>query len=194
MVVVIDNYDSFVYNLVHYVGELGAPVTVFRNDAVTLTRLRRLNPSALILSPGPGRPSDAGICIDLIRALAGRVPILGVCLGHQAIAEAFGGRVISCGQVVHGKTSQIHHDGQSIFRRLANPFPATRYHSLIVQHKTLPSCLAMTAWTDDGIIMGIRHRTLFVEGVQFHPESILTRCGMRIMRNFLRKTDRFLDV
>lgn len=194
MVVVIDNYDSFVYNLVHYVGELGAPVTVFRNDAVTLTRLRQLNPSALILSPGPGRPSDAGICIDLIRSLAGRVPILGVCLGHQAIAEAFGGRVISYGQVVHGKTSAIRHDGRSIFRGLPDPFPATRYHSLIVQRQTLPSALVMTAWTDDGIIMGIRHRTLFVEGVQFHPESILTRCGMRIMRNFLRKADRFLDV
>ncbi len=194
MVVVIDNYDSFVYNLVHYVGELGAPVTVFRNDAVTLTRLRQLNPSALILSPGPGRPSDAGICIDLIRSLAGRVPILGVCLGHQAIAEAFGGRVISYGQVVHGKTSAIRHDGRSIFHGLPDPFPATRYHSLIVQRQTLPSALAMTAWTDDGIIMGIRHRTLFVEGVQFHPESILTRCGMRIMRNFLRKADRFLDV
>jgi len=191
MVVVIDNYDSFVYNLVHYVGMLGASVTVFRNDAVTLPRLLRLNPSALILSPGPGKPVDAGICIDAIRSLADRVPILGVCLGHQAIAEAFGGRVISAGQVVHGKTSAIHHDGRGLFERLTNPFPATRYHSLIVQRRTLPSVLTVTAWTDDGVVMGIRHRDFFVEGVQFHPESILTGSGMKIMRNFLRKAGQY---
>lgn len=191
MVVVIDNYDSFVYNLVHYVGMLGAPVAVFRNDAVSVTRLRRLNPRALIISPGPGRPFDAGICIDAIRLLAGRAPILGVCLGHQAIAEAFGGRVINAGQVVHGKTSAIRHDGNNLFKGLPDPFPATRYHSLIVQRQTLPACLSVSAWTDDGVIMGIRHREFFVEGVQFHPESILTGCGMRIMRNFLRKTEQY---
>ncbi len=187
MVVVIDNYDSFVYNLVHYLGTLGAAVKVFRNDAVTVLGLLRLNPSGLILSPGPGKPADAGICIDAIRGLAGRVPILGVCLGHQAIAEAFGGRVIGCDKVVHGKTSAIHHDGQSLFQRLANPFPATRYHSLIVEKKTLPPVLSVTAWTDRGIIMGIRHKTFFMEGLQFHPESILTGCGMVLIRNFLRR-------
>lgn len=187
MVVVIDNYDSFTYNLVHCVGSLGAPVAVFRNDAVGLARLRRLDPAALIISPGPGRPRDAGICIDAIRAFCGRVPILGVCLGHQAIAEAFGGRVIQSGQVVHGKTSAIRHDGQGLFRGLPSPFDATRYHSLIVQRKTLPSCLSVSAWTGNAVIMGVRHREYFMEGVQFHPESVLTGCGMRIIKNFLRR-------
>lgn len=186
MILVIDNYDSFVYNLVQYLGELGSVLEVFRNDKITVEDARALHPQALLISPGPGRPRDAGISLDLIRSLAGEVPILGVCLGHQAIGETFGARVVRAEKVVHGKTSLIFHDGQTVFRGLANPFVATRYHSLIVSRGGLPDCFQISAWTEDSLIMGLRHKELPVEGVQFHPESILTSEGMKLLGNFAR--------
>jgi anthranilate synthase/aminodeoxychorismate synthase-like glutamine amidotransferase len=185
MILVIDNYDSFTYNLVQYLGELGTELRVFRNDVITVAEIQRLAPDRVVISPGPGRPESSGIIVEAIRVLAGKVPILGVCLGHQAIGAAFGGRVVSAPTLMHGKTSQIHHDGKTIFRGLENPFWATRYHSLVVSPEGLPGCLEISAQTADGVIMGLRHRTAVVEGVQFHPESIMTDAGKRLLANFL---------
>jgi anthranilate synthase component 2 len=184
-VLVIDNYDSFVYNLVQYLGELGADPVVHRHDAITLDDIDALAPDAVLISPGPGRPEDAGISNDAIRHLAGRVPILGVCLGHQCIGQIFGGDVVRAGQVMHGKTSLVHHRDVGVLAGLPNPFEATRYHSLVVERSTLPPVLEITAETEDGTIMALRHRELAVEGVQFHPESILTQSGHDIIANFL---------
>ena len=185
MVLVIDNYDSFTYNLVQYLGELGANLKVFRNDKITVEEVKKLKPAHIVVSPGPCTPDEAGISIELVRELAGKVPILGVCLGHQAIAQAFGGKVIRGKVPVHGKTSEVFHDGKTIYKRIDNPFVATRYHSLIVEKKTLPKVFNISAWTKDKTIMGIRHKELKVEGVQFHPESILTTEGKKILKNFL---------
>jgi anthranilate synthase component 2 len=195
MLLVIDNYDSFTYNLVQYLGELGAEVRVFRNDRITLDGIRRLRPSQLVISPGPCTPAEAGISVAAVRALAGEIPILGVCLGHQSIAEAFGGVIVRAQAVMHGKTSMIHHDGGGVYAGIANPFEATRYHSLVVRPDGLPECLAVTSWTlaADGTpaeIMGLRHRALPVEGVQFHPESILTSAGKALLANFLAGNER----
>ncbi len=185
MILVIDNYDSFTYNLVQYLGELGADLEVYRNDKITVDRAEELQPGGVVISPGPGTPDDAGISVELIRRLGDRVPILGVCLGHQSVGQAYGGKVVGAPTLMHGKTSMIHHDGASVFSGLANPFEATRYHSLIVERKTLPDCLRVTAETEDGVIMGIRHREHPVEGVQFHPESFLTAVGKKLLANFL---------
>ncbi len=185
MILVIDNYDSFTYNLVQYLGELGSDLRVFRNDAITVSEIERLNPDSIVISPGPGRPESAGIIVDTIRRLSGKMPILGVCLGHQAIGFAFGARVLPAPTIMHGKTSVIRHDGRTLFAGLANPFEATRYHSLVVSPEGLPGCLEVSAHTDDGVIMGLRHKTLPVEGVQFHPESILTEVGKNLLSNFL---------
>ncbi len=184
-VLVIDNYDSFTYNLVQELGELGAEPVVHRNDAITVADALALDPDAVLISPGPGRPEDAGITEDVIRAFAGVRPVLGVCLGHQAIGQVYGGRVVRAPQLMHGKTSWIHHRGVGVFAGLPDPFEATRYHSLVVDRDGLPEVLEITAETDDGVIMGLRHRSLAVEGVQFHPESILTRHGYDLLRNFL---------
>jgi anthranilate synthase/aminodeoxychorismate synthase-like glutamine amidotransferase len=190
MVFVLDNYDSFTYNLVQYLGELGAKVEVRRNDQVTVEEVERLRPERIVISPGPCTPQEAGISIDLIRHFAGKLPLLGVCLGHQAIGAAFGGRVVRAGNLMHGKTSQVEHDGKSIFQNLPSPMTATRYHSLIVRESDLPAELEVSAWTTekDGTrtIMGLRHRQFPVEGVQFHPESVLTQQGKRLMENFLK--------
>jgi len=185
MIVVIDNYDSFTYNLVQYLGELGATMEVVRNDAVDVDAVAAMKPERVVISPGPGTPDDAGISLELIRVLGGFTPILGVCLGHQAIGQAFGGRVARAGTQMHGKISQIHHDGRGVFAGLSNPFTATRYHSLVVLRDTVPAELEVTAWAEDGEIMGLRHRVHPIEGVQFHPESILTVEGKRLLRNFL---------
>jgi len=186
-VLVLDNYDSFTYNLVQYLGELGAQVEVFRNDVLPADRLMKMRWDRVVISPGPGVPARAGITLPLVKEAAGRVPLLGVCLGHQAIGEAFGGRVVRAPAIFHGKTSEIHHDGRTLFRGVPNPFTATRYHSLVIDPGSLPACLEVSARTEDGVIMGVRHRSLDVEGVQFHPESILTREGMRLLRNFLER-------
>jgi anthranilate synthase/aminodeoxychorismate synthase-like glutamine amidotransferase len=186
MILIIDNYDSFTYNLVQYLGELGADIQVVRNDQTTVEAIEKQAPERVVISPGPKTPSEAGICLDVITAFAGKIPILGVCLGHQAIGQAFGGHVIRAPQLMHGKTSEISHDGKTIFEGLPNPFPATRYHSLIVERETLPACLEISACTSDGLIMGLRHREMKVEGVQFHPESILTNAGKQLLGNFLR--------
>ena len=198
MLLMIDNYDSFTYNLVQYFSELGAKVTVHRNDALTVSDVAALKPAQIVISPGPCTPNEAGISLALIDALAGKVPIFGVCLGHQSIGQAFGGNVIRARKVMHGKTSMIHHNHQGVFQGLPNPFEATRYHSLIVEKASLPDCLEMTAWTQTESgevdeIMGLRHRTLSVEGVQFHPESILTREGKNLLRNFLRANPKTQD-
>lgn len=185
MVLVIDNYDSFVFNLVQYLGELGPEVRVVRNDRTTVEEIVRLAPAALVVSPGPGRPENAGIIVPAIRELAGRIPILGVCLGHQAIGLAFGARVVAAPEIMHGKASEILHDGRTIYAGLPNPFRAGRYHSLLVSDAGLPDCLEVSARTAQGLIMGLRHRRYLVEGVQFHPESILTDGGRRIIANFL---------
>ncbi|MDR2878086.1 MAG: aminodeoxychorismate/anthranilate synthase component II [Chromatiales bacterium] len=190
MLLMIDNYDSFTYNLVQYFGELGAQVKVLRNDQVDVATVERMAPSRIVISPGPGTPSDAGISIELIRRMAGRVPILGVCLGHQSIGQVFGGSITHARVLMHGKTSPIHHHGEGVFRGLPSPFEATRYHSLVIAPDSMPACLEVTAWTVDengavDEIMGVRHRELAVEGVQFHPESILTECGHRLLQNFL---------
>ena len=184
-VLVIDNYDSFVYNLVQYLGELGADPIVYRNDALTVADALALAPDAVLLSPGPGRPEDAGIMCDLIAACAGVVPVLGVCLGHQAIGHVYGGDIVRAPELMHGKTSTITHAGIGVFAGLPSPLEATRYHSLVIDSDTLPAALEVTARTRDGIVMGVRHRVLAVEGVQFHPESILTSCGHDLLRNFL---------
>jgi anthranilate synthase/aminodeoxychorismate synthase-like glutamine amidotransferase len=185
MLLMIDNYDSFTYNLVQYFGELGEKIEVFRNDKITVDDVRRMKPDRIVISPGPCTPNEAGISIPLIQALAGRIPILGVCLGHQSIGAAFGGDVVRAARLMHGKTSMIHHDGKTIFSGLPNPFEATRYHSLIVKKETLPACLEVSAETKEGEIMGLRHREFVVEGVQFHPESILTNAGKQLLANFL---------
>jgi len=184
---VIDNYDSFVYNLVQYLGELGCDIEVFRNDQITLADVESLNPSAIVISPGPGRPEDAGICVELIRHFAGRIPILGVCLGHQAIGYAFGGEIVSAKKLMHGKTSLIYHTGKSIFTGLPSPFQATRYHSLAIKRDTLPSSLELLAWTEDGEVMAVKHKEFYILGVQFHPESIATQYGKELLKNFLER-------
>ncbi len=193
MLLMIDNYDSFTYNLVQYLGELGADVRVHRNDRITLQEIEDMNPAKIVISPGPCTPNEAGVSIDSIKQFAGRVPILGVCLGHQSIGQAFGGRIVHARAIMHGKTSMISHSDRGVFNGLPNPFEATRYHSLVIEQASLPECLEVTAWTttDDGEmdeIMGVRHKTLAVEGVQFHPESILTGCGHDLLRNFLNLT------
>lgn len=185
MILVIDNYDSFTFNLVQYLGELGQNLTVARNDAITLGEIERLAPNAIVISPGPGRPENSGIIVEAIRTFSGRIPILGVCLGLQALGVAFGGQVVPAPSIMHGKTSEIFHDGRTIFEGLTNPFHATRYHSLVVATEGLPECLEISARTADGVIMGLRHRTLMAEGVQFHPESVLTEEGMKLLANFL---------
>jgi anthranilate synthase/aminodeoxychorismate synthase-like glutamine amidotransferase len=184
----IDNYDSFTYNLVQYLGELGAEVRVARNDAITLDEIAALAPAAIVISPGPCTPREAGISVPALERFAASLPILGVCLGHQSIAAAFGGEVVRAERIMHGKTSPIEHDGRTVFAGLSNPFEATRYHSLLVRRETLPACLEVSAWTREGEIMGLRHRDLPVEGVQFHPESILTLEGKRLLENFLRRS------
>ncbi|MCE2439979.1 MAG: aminodeoxychorismate/anthranilate synthase component II [Candidatus Latescibacteria bacterium] len=185
MILVIDNYDSFTYNLVQYLGELGARMEVFRNDQIELDQIDATHPEKVVISPGPCTPNEAGVSVDLIRRFTDRIPMLGVCLGHQCIGQAFGGKVVNAPAVLHGKVSEIHHDGRTIFRDMSRPFVATRYHSLIVERESLPDCLEVSAQTHDGIIMGLRHRKYPVEGVQFHPESILTAEGKVLLRNFL---------
>jgi anthranilate synthase component 2 len=185
MLLMIDNYDSFTYNLVQYLGELGAEVKVVRNDEVAVDEVERMRPACIVVSPGPCSPNEAGISLGLIERLGGAVPILGVCLGHQAIGQAYGGKVVHAKTLMHGKTSAIHHAGRGVFAGLPSPFTATRYHSLAVERESLPDCLEVTAWTEDGEIMGLAHRTLAVEGVQFHPEAILTEHGHALLRNFL---------
>ncbi len=190
MLLMIDNYDSFTYNLVQYFGELGEEVRVFRNDEITLDDIAALAPQRIVVSPGPCSPAEAGISVAAIRAYAGKIPLLGVCLGHQSIGAAFGGKVIHAQQLMHGKTSPVHHANQGVFRDLPYPFIATRYHSLAIDRTSLPDCLEVTAWTDDGEIMGVRHREWAVEGVQFHPESIRTEQGHRLLKNFLTQTSK----
>ena len=195
MLLMIDNYDSFTYNLVQYFGELGAEVRVFRNDQISVEEIGRLAPDHLVISPGPCTPNEAGVSVEAIRTFAGRIPILGVCLGHQSIGQAFGGRIVHAGAIMHGKTSLIRHKDVGVFQGLPDPLEATRYHSLVIEQASLPECLEITAWTenaDGGLdeIMGVRHKELAVEGVQFHPESILTQHGHDMLRNFLRTTTR----
>ncbi len=185
MLMLIDNYDSFTYNLAHFLGELGAEVTVERNDAITVDALLEAAPEAVVMSPGPCDPDRAGICLELVERAAGRIPLLGVCLGHQAIGQAFGGRVVRAPYVMHGKLSPVRHTGAGVFRGLPNPFQATRYHSLTVERESLPDCLEITAETDDGVILGLAHRELPVHGVQFHPESIASEQGHALLKNFL---------
>jgi len=188
MIVMIDNYDSFTYNLVQYIAEMGPDVQVFRNDSTSVAELEALNPAAIVVSPGPGRPEDAGISIAAIRAFSGKIPLLGVCLGHQAIAMAFGGQIVSAKKLMHGKTSDVTSDGQAIYQKSQSPFKAMRYHSLAVNRDTLPEDLVISSESDDGEIMGLRHREHLTEGVQFHPESIMTTVGKRLLRNFLSQT------
>lgn len=187
MLLMIDNYDSFTYNLVQYFGELGEDVRVFRNDVISLAEIARLNPDRIVISPGPGTPSQAGVSLSAILEFAGKIPLLGVCLGHQSIGEAFGGKVVHAKKLMHGKVSPVHHNDVGVFRGLPNPVVCTRYHSLAVERESLPACLEITAWTEDGEIMGLRHKTLAVEGVQFHPESILTEHGHDMLKNFLTR-------
>ena len=192
MLLMIDNYDSFTYNLVQYLGELGADVRVYRNDQITVREIEGLKPTHIVISPGPCTPNEAGVSLETIRHFAGKTPLLGVCLGHQSIGQAFGGQVVHARQVMHGKTSEIHHRGTGVFRGLPNPFEATRYHSLVIAKESLPECLVMTAWTEIANgeideIMGVRHREFAVEGVQFHPESILTQHGHAMLKNFLNQ-------
>jgi anthranilate synthase/aminodeoxychorismate synthase-like glutamine amidotransferase len=186
MIIIIDNYDSFTYNLYQELGMIGADVRVYRNDQITVPEVEELNPTHLIISPGPCTPNEAGISIEAIRHFTGKIPVLGVCLGHQSIGAAFGGKVIRAGRLMHGKTSMIRHDGKGVFKGLPNPFEAMRYHSLVVETETMPDALLPTAWSEQDELMGVRHKTLPVEGVQFHPESIMTPCGMDLLRNFLK--------
>jgi anthranilate synthase/aminodeoxychorismate synthase-like glutamine amidotransferase len=194
MLLMIDNYDSFTYNLVQYFGEMGEDVLVFRNDKITIKDIEKMNPRSIVISPGPCTPKEAGISIDVIKHFAGKIPILGVCLGHQSIGAAFGGEIVRAPLLMHGKTSLIYHDGKTIFEGLPNPFEATRYHSLVIKRGTLADCFEITAWTDgtkeSGIIMGIRHKEFILEGVQFHPESILTTVGKDLLRNFLKLSNK----
>ena len=185
MILMIDNYDSFTYNVVQYLGELGAEVAVHRNDKISVKDIEKLNPEKIVVSPGPCTPDKAGISMEAVRAFAGRIPILGVCLGHQSLVQAYGGKIVKASKLMHGKTSMIHHDGKTIFKNLENPFEATRYHSLIIDSATLPDCFEISAWTDKDEIMGVRHKEVLLEGVQFHPESILTKCGKDLLNNFL---------
>ena len=185
MILMVDNYDSFTYNLVQYLGELGADVVVHRNDKITLKEIEEMRPERIVISPGPCTPEKAGISIEVAKHFAGKVPLLGVCLGHQSIARAFGGRIIKAGKLMHGKTSMVKHDGKKLFLGLPNPFEATRYHSLVLDRETVPDGFDITAESDDGEIMGLRHRKMFIEGVQFHPESILTTSGKDLLKNFL---------
>lgn len=186
MLLMIDNYDSFTYNLVQYFGELGQDVQVYRNDEIDLEKIAELNPKHIVISPGPCTPNEAGISVPLIHEFAGKIPLLGVCLGHQSIGQAFGGKIIKAKTLMHGKTSPIHHTNEGVFKGLANPYTATRYHSLALDKASLPDCLEITAWTEDDEIMGIRHKTLAVEGVQFHPESVLTEYGHELLDNFIK--------
>ena len=185
MILMIDNYDSFTYNLVQYLGELGQDVQVYRNDQIDVAEIERLRPTHIVISPGPCTPTEAGVSVETIQKLGGKIPILGVCLGHQAIGQAYGGRIVRAKELMHGKTSMIQHTGNGVFRGLPSPFQATRYHSLVIERASLPECLEITASTDDGEIMGVRHKRLAVEGVQFHPESILTQHGHALLQNFL---------
>lgn len=185
MLLMIDNYDSFTYNLVQYFGELGETVEVFRNDEITLERVKALNAQRIVISPGPCTPNEAGVSLSLLKEYGGQVPTLGVCLGHQSIGQAFGGKIVHAKQIMHGKTSPIYHHDIGVFRSLPNPFIATRYHSLVIERESLPDCLEITAWTEDGEIMGVRHKILPIEGVQFHPESILSEQGHQLLKNFL---------
>ncbi|MDR3353068.1 MAG: aminodeoxychorismate/anthranilate synthase component II [Zoogloeaceae bacterium] len=187
MLLMIDNYDSFTYNIVQYLGELGATVQVFRNDAITLEGIARLAPDHLVVGPGPCAPAQAGISLDVIRSFAGKIPLLGVCLGHQAIGAAFGGRIVHARQLMHGKVSPVRHHGEGVFRSLPDPLACTRYHSLAIERESLPDCLEITAWTEDGEIMGVRHRAFAVEGVQFHPESVLSEHGHTLFTHFLEQ-------
>lgn len=188
MILLIDNYDSFTYNLVQYMGELGADLRVFRNDRITVDEIGSMRPEKIVISPGPCTPNEAGVSVETVRTFSGRIPILGVCLGHQSIGQAFGGKVVRASRLLHGKTSEIFHDGRTMFSELPRPFTATRYHSLIVERESLPECLEVSAWTEDGdnLIMGLRHREHPTEGVQFHPESILTLEGKKLIENFLK--------
>lgn len=185
MLLVIDNYDSFTYNLVQYIGELGEDIRVIRNDKTTVEEIKELAPDIIVISPGPCTPKEAGISVDVVKYFAGKIPILGVCLGHQSIGAAFGGNIIGAPRLMHGKTSLVHHDGRTIYMGLPEPFEATRYHSLIIERESLPGCFEISAWTEEGEIMGVRHKEYLVEGVQFHPESILTRVGKDLLKNFL---------
>lgn len=188
MILMIDNYDSFTYNLVQFLGEMGEQLQVFRNDKITIDQIAEMNPDHIVVSPGPCSPNEAGISLQVIEHFSGKIPILGVCLGHQSIAQAFGGKVIRSERLMHGKTSPVYHDGRSIFSGVPSPFTATRYHSLIVEKETLPDCLEISAWTEEGEIMGLRHKDMLVEGVQFHPESIITDYGKELLRNFIGLT------
>jgi anthranilate synthase component 2 len=192
LILVIDNYDSFTYNLVQYLGELGAEfplareIQVYRNDQISIAQIQQLQPDGVVISPGPGRPDDAGVSLELIHALAAQIPILGVCLGHQSIGQVFGGDIVSAPVLMHGKTSPVHHSGIGVFQGLENPFTATRYHSLVIDRQSVPDVLEVTAWTEDGTVMGVRHRQYpHIQGVQFHPESVLTASGKQLLRNFL---------
>jgi anthranilate synthase/aminodeoxychorismate synthase-like glutamine amidotransferase len=187
MILMIDNYDSFTYNLVQYLGALGADIKVYRNDKITVEKIKRLKPKKIVISPGPGRPEDAGISCRVIKEFSGKIPILGVCLGHQCIGYVYGGRIVGAKKLMHGKTSMIYHNKKDIFRGIPNPFEATRYHSLIVERKSLPECLEIIAWTRDSEIMGLKHKQYPLWGVQFHPESILTKAGKNILANFLKE-------
>lgn len=187
MILIIDNYDSFTYNLVQYIGEMGQEVVVHRNDEVTLDAIAALKPERIVISPGPCTPSEAGLSVPVVQRFAGEIPLLGVCLGHQSIGQAFGGEIIRNWRVLHGKTSPIHHIDRGVFRGLPDPFPATRYHSLVIRRESLPSCLEITAETEEGEIMGVRHREFPIEGVQFHPESVMTPDGKQLLRNFLEQ-------
>ena len=189
MLLMIDNYDSFTYNLVQYFSELGQEVIVKRNDKISLKEIKNLNPEFLVLSPGPCTPNEAGISLDIVSNFKGKIPILGVCLGHQTIGQAFGGKITHAKTIMHGKTSDIHHINKGVFKGLSNPFTATRYHSLVIERESLPDCFEITAWTDDEEIMGIRHKELYIEGVQFHPESILSEHGHDLLRNFVKNYD-----
>ncbi|MEC9019586.1 MAG: aminodeoxychorismate/anthranilate synthase component II [Nitrospinota bacterium] len=188
MILMIDNYDSFTYNLVQYMGELGADIQVKRNDCITIPDIESLKPEKIVISPGPCTPAKAGISVEVIKRFAGKVPVLGVCLGHQSVGAAFGGEIIKAGKLMHGKTSEVRHDGKTLFKNLPNPFTATRYHSLVLNRKTLPDCFEITAESEDNEIMGIRHKDLSVEGVQFHPESILTPNGKDLLKNFIENS------
>jgi anthranilate synthase component II len=187
MLLMIDNYDSFTYNLVQYLGELGEDVRVYRNDQITVEEIAQLRPGHIVISPGPCTPNEAGVSVDAVKHFGGKIPLLGVCLGHQGIGQAYGGRIVHAKRIMHGKTSMIHHTGEGVFADLPNPFEATRYHSLVIERESLPECLELTAWTDDGEIMGVRHKDFAVAGVQFHPESILTEHGHQLLGNFLKQ-------